>query len=65
MVLYFVENVGAKCTCITLYCRQNGSLDQPFPNTFSKNESDVYVQKAAFLSKFEHFVEKFQSVANL
>ncbi len=47
VVLFFVGNVGAKCTYITSTIRQNGSSDQPFPITFSKNENDIYVQKVA------------------
>ncbi len=58
MVLFFVGNVGAKCTYITSNYRQNGSSDQPFPITFSKNENGIYVLKLAFLANLERIFEK-------
>ncbi len=62
---FFVGNVGLKCTYITSNFRQNGSSDQPFSITFSKNENGIYVQKGTFLDNFERLFEKFQSAAKL
>ncbi len=65
VVLFLVGNVGAQCTYITSHVRHNGSSDQPFPITLSKNENDIYVQKVAFVANFERIFEKFHSVAKL
>ncbi len=65
MVLLFSGNVGAKCTYITSNFKQNGSSDQPFLITFSKNENGIYVKKVVFLATFESIFEKFQSAAKL
>ncbi len=62
MCCYFmVEILASKCTYITSNFRQNGSSDQPFTITFSKNENGIYFQREAFLDNFERIFEKLQS----
>ncbi len=57
VVLFLVGNVGAPCTYKTSNYRPNGSSDQPFPITLSKNENDIYVQKVAFLANLKLFLK--------